>query len=395
MPGFVRSRAGSLLILCDLLTDLGNQFVQMALLNLLVFTRDNALSNLILMGILEQGPSILLSPFAGFWIDRSGGRKWLTGVNVGKAVVAALLIFSVSRCTALPLYLLFIIASLFFYIGRLYLTPLIVPKGQIISFNSLNERVALAGGICGPWIIGWIVLKAGRETALAIAVLLFLLATLSSNELPSCETRSRASTSIERKNARPLFRKYLKLFELNPVLKGRFAMLGIVLIGGGTLNVGFPMLVKGQSGTIADWGILMSGYTAGSFLATCLLPKCSLIWKGEILLSLALLIAGGAMAIAGVPSLHSHMLPLMIFLGFGFSLLHILLESLIQQESTGILSKTMPMLAAFKGTCFLGVMLSSAVILNVWGPQFLFTLGALLMLISALVIAGKQSTTTG
>ncbi|MFH1148317.1 MAG: hypothetical protein V1736_11510, partial [Pseudomonadota bacterium] len=390
MPGFVRSRAGNLLIVCDLLADLGNRFVGLALLNLLVFTRENAFSNLLLMGILEQGPSILLSHVAGFWIDRSEGKKWLAGVNLGKAAVAVLLILSVSRCTVLPLYLLIIVGSLFFYIGRLYITPMIVQKDWIISFNSLNERVALAGGICGPWIISWIVLKAGRETALAVAALLFLIAAFAGSKLPSCEARSGGAKRGEGTDARSLFCKYVEPFQLSPVLKGRFAVLGIVLIGGGTLNLGFPMLVKAQSGTIADWGILMSGYTAGSFLATCLLPKCSLIWKGEVLVSLGLLIAGGSMAIAGVPSFHAHMLPLMILLGFGFSLLHVLLESLIQQESTGALSRTMPALAAFKGTCFLGVMLSSAVILNTWGPQLLFTLGALLMLASSLVVAGKQ-----
>ena len=77
-----RIRSKYLIISADLLSDLGNQFVQLTLLDLLIFKGESALSNLVVLCILEQAPSIFLSPFAGLWIDRVGGRKWLVIVNL-------------------------------------------------------------------------------------------------------------------------------------------------------------------------------------------------------------------------------------------------------------------------------------------------------------------------
>lgn len=366
----------------------------MTLLDCLVFKGDSALSNLLTMGILDQGASIVLSPFAGFWMKRYGGRKWLVSVNLASVLTAFCLIPAVSRTSVLSLYLAFIVASLFFYIGRLYITPMVVSKDQIISFNSLNERISLAGGVCGPWIIGSIVLSAGREIALIISGVIYFLAALASNGLHLCEDRCLESNRVD-ENIKTYFRGYAEPFKVSPVLKWHFATFGVVLVGGGALNFGFPILLKDRFGTIADWGILMSGFTGGSCLATFLLPKCSVIWRREVLLSLALFASGGAMVILWQFSYLTYMFIPMILLGVGFSLLHILLESLVQQDSIGSLSKTMPMIAAFKGLCYLAVMLFSAVMLTTWGPQILFVLGAVLFLFTSLLIAGRQFTTTG
>jgi len=54
-----------LIISAELLSDLGNQFVQLTLLDLLIFKGENALSNLVAMCVLEQAPAIFLSPLAG------------------------------------------------------------------------------------------------------------------------------------------------------------------------------------------------------------------------------------------------------------------------------------------------------------------------------------------
>lgn len=92
-----------LLIWADLFSDLGNQFVQLTLFDKLVFQRESAMSNLLVMCMIEQGPSIFLSPLAGLCIDRFGERKLLILVNIIKYPLVGVLVFI--SCRFFLLYL--------------------------------------------------------------------------------------------------------------------------------------------------------------------------------------------------------------------------------------------------------------------------------------------------
>ncbi len=59
-----------LVISADLFSDLGNQVIQLSLMDLLVFGSDNASGNLLLMCLFQHAPSIFLSAFAGMGVDR-------------------------------------------------------------------------------------------------------------------------------------------------------------------------------------------------------------------------------------------------------------------------------------------------------------------------------------
>ena len=107
----------------------------LTLLDGLIFKGQHTKANLLVLCLLEQGPSIFLSPLAGLWMDRLGIRKWLTAVNVGKCFSVGLLAFTSSIWAISPVYLCFKIGSVFFYIGRLSLTASLIPKEEIISFN--------------------------------------------------------------------------------------------------------------------------------------------------------------------------------------------------------------------------------------------------------------------
>ena len=78
------TRPKHLIIFTELLSDLGNQFVQLILFDKLIIKGEFVTSNLLVMCALEQIPSVILSPFAGFWIDRIGAKKWLIIINVVK-----------------------------------------------------------------------------------------------------------------------------------------------------------------------------------------------------------------------------------------------------------------------------------------------------------------------
>ena len=382
-----------LIISAELLSDLGNQFVQLTLLDLLIFKGESALSNLLLMCVLQQVPSIFLSPFAGLWIDRVGGRKWLTIVNLSKCLLVGVIVFKSYLWVIFPAYLFFIIGSLFFHIGRLSLTPMLISKDELISFNSLIERVSLAGGIFGPWLIGWIVLKTSEGVALGLAGLFFAFSACSVYGLPKLGRVAERSTHRMRqtKGLRDLLLKYKEPLRGNHNLKGYFLIFGFVLLGGGVLNIGLPIFYKTNFGKdIADWGLILSGFQAGSCLATFLLPRWSSTFRHQTILAFTFLILGGAMAILGQLTTHIQIALLMILFGCGFTLIHIFLESLIQQNSPrGHMGKTISLLATYKGACYLGTILSSALVLKIWGPQSLLLICSLIM-VSASFLANRN-----
>ena len=163
MSGIYGISPKSLIILSELFSDLGNQFIQLSVLNLLFFKGENALVHLLFLCVMDQTPSILLGPFAGLWIDKVGGRSWLIWVTLFRILLAGTLIFRSCLWVLFPVYLCLITGSLFFNIGRLSLTPLLIPENQLISFNALNERVSLMGRIFGPWLIGTIILTTSER----------------------------------------------------------------------------------------------------------------------------------------------------------------------------------------------------------------------------------------
>lgn len=388
-----RIRSKYLIIWADLLSDLGNQFVQLTLLDLLIFRGENALSSLLVMCVIEQAPSIFLGPFAGLWIDRMGGRRWLLLVIPSKCLLVYLLIFQSDVWVIFPAYLCLIICSLFFNIGRLSLIPMLIPKDGLISFNSLNERVSLSGRIFGPWLIGWIVLKTGQGVALGLAGLLFTFSALAVYGLPKYgQHASRAIPDPGKgQGLRPLVFTYREPFRDNPRLKAYFMIFGFVLLGGGVLNLGLPIFFKTRFGRdIADWGLILSGFQAGSCLATFLLPRCSTTFGRQTILAFTFLTMGVAMALFGQLTTYIQMVLLMILLGCGFTLMHIFLESLIQQNSTKAqMGKTMSLLLAYRGACYLGTIFCSALVIKIWGVQFLLLTGSLFMVLASFLCSDR------
>ncbi len=380
------------IISAELLADLGSQFVALTLVDLLIFRGERALSNLVLLCLIEQTPSVFLSPLAGLWIDRIGPRKWIAIVNACKGLLAGLLALISSSWVIFPAYLCFIIGSLFFYIGRLSITRSVIPRDEIISFNSLNERVSLAASILGPWVIGCIVLKTGQGFALGLAGILFALSACAILGLRKAYQVAEGPTPFSKRNniVRPLLFQFKEPLRSNDKLRPYFLIFGFVLLGGGVLNIGLPILFKTNFGkNVADWGLILSGFQAGSCVSTFLLPRCSERFKQETILSVSFIILAGAMAIVGHLATYIQLALLMVVFGCGLTLMHVFLESLIQQNSSKVhVGKTMSLLTAYRGACYLGTILSSALVLRLWGPKPLLLVGSLMMVSASLLARG-------
>ena len=292
MKGIAPVHPKYLIISAELLADLGNLLVGLTLLDVLILHGERALSNLVVLCVVQQLPAILLSPLAGVWMGRVGVKKWLTAVNVSKCSLLGLFAFRSSVWVIFPAYLCFTAGSLFFHIGRLSLTPVLIPKDELISFNALNERVSLGGSIFGPWVIGWIILKTGQGVALGLARGLLVLSVCAICRLPKLvrvpeESKHHATRGS---GLRPLFLDYTESFRTGYNLKTYFFVFAFVLLGGGVLNIGLPILYKTNFGkSIADWGLILSGFQAGSCAATFLLPRWSSTFRHGTMLSFTFL----------------------------------------------------------------------------------------------------------
>ncbi|BBO90062.1 hypothetical protein [Desulfosarcina ovata] len=161
------------MILTELFSDLGDQFVHLTLLAELFFGLAASHANLLLLCLIQQAPAIFLGPLAGRWVDRIGPSNGIVGGILARLLLVVGLLNARDGWTVWPIYLLFASASLLFVISRLCITPRIVAPGALIRYNAVNERVALAAGIGGPFLIGLLIRQAGAGISLVMGIAMY------------------------------------------------------------------------------------------------------------------------------------------------------------------------------------------------------------------------------
>lgn len=378
-----------LIIAADFWADLGKRFVSLTLFDLLIFKEGDCLSNLLWMSAVEQAPSIFLSPFAGLLVDRIGAHRCLAGTLVCQCLLAAVLVFSVLPKAMIAVYLFFICTSLFFTMGRLTIIPLLVPGNRLISFNALNERVAIAGAVTSPFIVGWTITQIGKRAALGMAGLVFLIAICTVVMLPknAAIQESKAIPNPKVQNRQNWFSAYRVIFNNNCNLGTYFILLGFVLLGGGILNFSLPLLFKERlGGDISHWGFLMSLYQAGAFVSTLFLG-CSVALSLQRALIVIFVILSAAMAVLGKFMPPFQLSWLMVLFGCGFTFMHVLFESLIQKNTpVPHMGKIVSALLVLKGSCYFIGTLGSAWALKRMDTGSLLMVGALLLLTASMLV---------
>ena len=367
------------MISAELFSDLGNQFIHLTLMATLFFGQSDSLTNLIFLCLIQQMPAILLGPPTGIWIERIGPRYGLVGANLIKYVCIAGLLLTESPLPVWGLYLLFMVASLMFYISRLAITPCLIAKERLIDYNSINERVALAAGIAGLWLIGLLIRHAGGRAALALGIGMFLCSGLLVRGLPHIAgARSSTGTIPQIAGWKRLPRIYIAPL-CDRRVKIWFALLGVVIVSGGILNLGGPLFNKSFfTGDIAAWGGVMSGYQAGACLAALFLPALARRFADHTLVILSFVTLGLGFGLLALFQGWPLFIIVMMGFGFGFTLVSLFLESRIQRDcAKNRLGRMMAALSAFRGTSLLTGILAGAFIANLGGVRLLMVLGAL------------------
>jgi predicted MFS family arabinose efflux permease len=381
-------RASRQIIVADLFSDIGNQFITLFLVDRLVFQSDSAVSSLVLLCLIHQLPAIFFSPLAGKGVDRLGPGRWMVLVNVSKCLLVGAFALVSDRWAVLAVYLIFVTASLFFAIGRLSLIPMLMYGERILRFNAVNERIAIGGAILSPWLIGTALTRTGQTMAPMAAALIFCGAALLLATLPDLR-RAGALTGGQNKDSGA---DLLQTDRGNPGRNNRlrvcFYMLGLVILGGGFLNLGMPLLFKTTlNGDIARWGFILSAFQAGAFLSTLLLPRCSVLLQRKSTPSLGFLTLSTAMFMLPFVSGYMQLAGLMVVFGCGFTLLQLFWESRIQQHTPpAAIGRTMSQMSAFKGLCYLTAVLCGAVISTFWSAESFLMVGAAVLGSAAFIV---------
>ena len=370
------------LIAADLFSDIGNQFVALYLVDLLVFRSSDAISSLVMLCLIHQLPSVLFSPLAGSGVDRLGPGRWMMLSNLIRCLLAGTFALITARWAIFGVYLIFVTVSLFFSIGRLSAVPLLIPGDRIFRFNAVSERVAIGGAILSPWLIGVILAGTGRTAPPVMAALIFAGTVLVLAALPDPEKTNTAADD-QKKIPRTTGSCPAGATGSRPDrgLTVCFFMLGFVVLGGGVLNLGLPLLFKTSlAGDIGRWGLMMSAFQAGAFVSTLTLPRCAALMRGKAMPAAWFLILAAAMFALPFVTGSAGLAGLMALFGFGFTLMQLFWESRIQQGSPpAAVGKTMSLMSAYKGACFLAAVLSGAAIARFWGAEPFLMIGALVL----------------
>jgi hypothetical protein len=181
----------------------------------------------------------------------------------------------------------------------------------------------------------------------------------------------------------PHFGRYRLLLREHPLLGQQGLPYLALVLGGGMLNLGLPLLfgalcASHPSGDIGTWGIVMSAHYCGMMLAAGVLPglmdgardRCPPRW---VFMGLALVLP--VFALARTPL---HLLVLVFPTSFGFTCLHIRIESRIQRAAPRpSVGTVMGMATIFRGGGYLVAIVGGAGAAAVLGTGAVFLLGAL------------------
>lgn len=324
------------MIAAELFSDLGNQVVYLALLAELFFQCADSTDNLLFMCLIQQVPTLALGPWVGRLVDRMGPTAGLLLGVLAKLVIVFGLFCLHDRLAVWGIYFLFMAAALVFLISRLAMTPCIIPRERLLRYNALNERVALGAGIVGPVLIGLSIRHMGTGISLCAGMLMYAMSAALILKLP----RVRNEAVTPQPDHQGGWSGWMVRAYLAPLTDrriGSWAMVSMVVIGiGGVLNFGAPVYHRFFfGGDILAWGMVMSGYQAGSCLAAFTLPALAARWRDSTLACVCFSLTGlGFGLLATLPRLPVFVMTMVGF-GWGFTFLHMLSESRIQRNCRG------------------------------------------------------------
>jgi MFS family permease len=338
----LRRRDFGLLWLAGLVSVAGD-WVLMAVLPYVVYDRTGSVLATAGMVAAELAPSILLSSFAGVFVDRWDRRRVLVVANVLQAlVVTALLLVSDGT-----LWVVYVVATAqsavasFSQPAESALLPTLVPTDQLVAANSLNVLNNRLGRLAGVPLGAVLLAVAGLPVVVVVDALSFLVAAalVAAMTRPSADVEEVGDTVADAGSAAARFWAEwlagLRVVREDRTIAVLFIVFGLMTFGGTMLDPLFVPWVRDVLGDgIGAVAVLMTASSlagiAGSLVVGSIghrsSPRTLIGWSsvvaGALLLvrfnvpvlwvAIALSVLGGVTAVAssvGVESLAQERTP--------------------------------------------------------------------------------------
>ena len=167
----------------ETISSFGAQFTELAIPLTAVLVLSASPTELGFLNAALTAPFLLLSLYAGVWVDRHKRRRIMILSNIGRALLLAIVPLTVLggilSITAL-LGIAFLVGSLrvFFDIAYQSYLPSIVEKEQLVDANSRLEASRAVSSVAGPGLAGFVIQLVTAPFALACDITSFLSSTL-------------------------------------------------------------------------------------------------------------------------------------------------------------------------------------------------------------------------
>jgi len=304
-PPLLRQRDFAALWGGQLISILGERLTYLALIGLLAENTHSVADprSSLLLSLLANtmlAPVLLLSPFAGAWIDRWNLRRVLIVSDLLRALIVVLipLLYRVGHHLSPMFALVFALftCNVFFLPAKSAITPEIVPPGQLLAANAL---LALAGvvstGIGAP-VGGWVIDHWGWNVALVINGFTYLVSVVSLWLIRYRAHAPAPASGPERTAARYLHEvgEGWRLVQRSPVVVLALTALAAVWVGGGFLHVAGNQHIQ-QTASVPGMervGVLLLVLGIGTAISTWWVNTRGRAVPRPVLLGVGLLIVG-------------------------------------------------------------------------------------------------------
>ncbi|MCP4418354.1 MAG: MFS transporter [Chloroflexi bacterium] len=156
----------------QLVSRLGTAVTRFALI-IWAYEQTDSVTAVALLGFCAFVPMILVSPFAGVWVDRLDRRKimLLADAGAGATTLILLILFTTGQLQFWHLYIIEALSGLFeAFQGPAYtaLTSQLLPKEEYTRASGLCSIAADGGGLIAPFLAGFLLVKTGIASVMII-----------------------------------------------------------------------------------------------------------------------------------------------------------------------------------------------------------------------------------
>lgn len=303
--------------------------------------------------ILTVAPFAVITPLLGPAIDRAKGgrRSMLVAVNVGRAVVALLMISHIKTLLLFPEALAMLVLKSGASISSRAVVPKLVESDrQLVEANSKLALISALGNITGVAVGGLSNFIIGPGFVASLAMIAFATAAVLSSRLPRIAIATEPATEKERAELSSIgialagsamgvmrgivgFLSFLLAFELRGGSKGLDLQAEGAAAGAAAALAREANIVGNPGAPKWHFGVVLIVAGVGGLVGSRIAPVLRTRWLEERILQSALIITMLAALFAAWSNELSGMLALTLALGIGAAAGKLAFDSLIQRDA--------------------------------------------------------------